>query len=101
MTQKQSFSHLYRPRSRYFELDCSCLATLNQTSKIVFDSQELADTEEKGDQSTRSKRDEKKPPSDANDAGSDGLSLRSDGCAMGCVATLDPCDCSRCRLSGA
>src|SRR6266567_6563784 len=32
----QSFSHLYRSRSRYFELDCSRLATLNQTSKSYF-----------------------------------------------------------------
>jgi hypothetical protein len=70
-------------------------------SEIVFDSQKLADKEEKGDQSTRSKRDEKKPPSDAHDAGSDRLSLRSHGCAMGSGATLGSSDCPRCRLSGA
>src|SRR5436305_9078417 len=73
---------------------------ISASSERLFDSQELADKEEKGEQSTRSKRDEKKPASSAKDLPSECLSIRSDGCAVGIGGTLGSSDFARGGLCG-
>src|SRR5260221_8139174 len=57
--------------------------------KIVFESRRLADSKKKGDDSKSRRNREKEQKTYENDAGEESLSLRSDGCAMGAVGTLD------------